>query len=288
MANPLNGATATITSVTATTDLKYLIDMLKVTELTLNIDADETDISELSGSGSAAEKLSGLMSGTASFSGLYPKSAPLMGNTGLVTYNGTAVAFVTDWSMDVDFGEQEITAFDGTTPPTVKQYMPSGIFTWGGGFNATASGAAAPALPAAANATGVAAIFQLFKGATNNHTLSGSINYKTLGHTIRKADKQTLAYTYSGSGTLTETQGDTYDPLRVAPASSAPGTATAWPVPSFDLTALTPSIVITTSSTGPRSYTIKAYLKSIRIAVNVGQPITITGTLRIFGPITTA
>lgn len=288
MANPLNGATATITSVTAATDLKYLLDMLKVTELTLSIDADETDISELSGSGSGAEKLSGLMSGTASFSGFYPKAAPMMGNTGLVTYNGSAVAFVTDWSMDVDFGEQDITAQDGTTPPTVKQYMPSGIFTWGGSFNATASGAAAPALPAAANATGTSAIFQLFKGATNNHTLSGAINYKSLGHTIKKAEKQTLAYTYSGSGPLTETQGDTYDPLRVSPASSSPGTATAWPVPSFDLTALTPSIVITTSATGPRSYTIKAYLKSLRIAVSVGQPITITGVLRMFGPITPA
>ncbi len=286
MANPLTGAIATITSVTAATDLKYLIDMLKVTELALNIDTDETDTSELSGSGAAAEKLAGLTNGTASFSGFYPKAAPLMGNTGLVTYNGTAVAFVTDWSMDVDFGEQEITAFDGTTPPTVKQYMPSGIFTWGGSFSATASSAAAPAMPASPGASGTAAIFQLFKGATNNHTLSGAVNYKSLGHTIRKADKQTLAYTYSGSGPLTETQGDTYDPLRVAPASSAPGTATAWGIPSFDLTALTPSIVITTG-TG-RTYTIKAYLKSLRIVVNVGQPIAVSGTIRMFGPITPA
>lgn len=286
MSNPLTGAIATITSVTASTDLKYLIDMLKVTELALNIDTDETDTSELSGSGAAAEKLSGLTNATASFSGFYPKAAPMMGNTGLVTYNSSAVAFVTDWSMDVDFGEQEITAFDGTTPPTVKQYMPSGIFTWGGSFNATASSAAAPAMPASPGASGTAAIFQLFKGATNNHTLSGAINYKTLGHTIRKAEKQVLAYTYSGSGPLTETQGDTYDPLRVAPASSAPGTATAWPIPSFDLTALTPSIVITTGS--GRTYTIKAYLKSLRIAVNVGQPITISGTIRMFGPITPA
>lgn len=286
MANPLTGAIATVTSVTAATDLKYLFDMLKITELGLNFDVDETEISELSGSGAGVEMLAGLTNGTATFSGQYPKAAPMIGNTGLVTYNGTAVAFVKDWSMDIDFGEAEITAFDGTTPPIVKQYMPNGIFKWSGTFNASANSAAAPALPAAVGATGTAAIFQLFKGATNNHTLSGAINYKSLGHTIRKPDVQQLAYSFSGSGPLTETQGDTYDPLRVAPASSAPGTATAWAVPSFDLTALTPSIVITFGS--GRTYTIKAYLKSLRIAVNVGQPIAISGTLRMFGPITTA
>ena len=53
MAFPVTGAVATITSVTAATDIKTLVDTLKISELTINTDTDEFDISELSGSGAA-------------------------------------------------------------------------------------------------------------------------------------------------------------------------------------------------------------------------------------------
>jgi hypothetical protein len=288
MGYPITGSTATVVSVSASTDVKYLFDVLKISEVGVNLEADEFDISELSGSGSAVERLSGLRSGTMSFSGFYPKSAPKMGNTGLVTYGGSAIAWVADWSMEVDFGETEITSF-AATGPTVKQYIPNGIFTWGGSFNAHALNDTAVTLPTSAGSTGTAAIFQIFKGATNNHTLSGSILLKSLGHAVRKADKQVLAYSYSGSGALTETQGDTYDPLRVDPGSSAPGTATAWGVPSYDLSAspMTPSVVVKTYEAGgtDREYTFSAFLKSLSISVSPGNPIAVSGTLRIFNAV---
>lgn len=285
MGYPITGSTATVVSVSASTDVKYLFDVLKISEVGINTEADEFDISELSGSGSAIERISGLRSGTMSFSGFYPKSAPKIGNTGLVTYGGSAIAWVADWSMDVDFGETEITSF-AATGPTVKQYIPNGIFTWGGSFNAHALNDTAVTLPTSAGSTGTAAIFQLFKGSTYNHTLAGSVLLKSLGHAVRKADKQVLAYSYSGSGALTETQGDTYDPLRLNPATTSPGDAIDWGVPSYDLSAspMTPSIVVKTYEAGAtdRAYTFSAFLKSLSISVSPGNPIAISGTLRIF------
>jgi len=106
---------------------------------------------------------------------------------------------------------------------------------------------------------------------------------------VRKADKQVLAYSYSGSGALTETEGDSYDPLRVDPASSSAGTATAWGIPSYDLSTspMKPSIVVKTYEAGgtDRQYTFSAFLKSLNISVSPGNPIAISGTLRIFNAI---
>jgi len=293
MAFPITGSTATVTSVTAGTDVKFLFDVLKINEVAINTEADEFDISELSGSGAAVERLSGLRSGTMTFSGFYPKAAPKIGNTGLLTYNAQTVGFVQDWTMDIDFGEIDITSFNATAP-TVKKFMPSGLFTWGGTFNVhmlnedndlgSASGDAVT-LPTAAGSTGTAAIFQIFTGATNAHTLSGNVLLRSLGHSIRKADKQVLAYAYSGSGGVTEQQGDTYDPLRIDPATIAPGGSAAWTGPSWT-DATSPEIVVTAYS--GRTYTIKAFLKSLSISVSPGNPIAINGSLRIFDTITTA
>ena len=292
MAFPVTGAVATITSVTAATDIKTLVDTLKISELTINTEADEFDISELSGSGAAVERLAGLRSGTMSFKGFYPKAAPKVGNTGLLSYNAVTVGYVSDWNMDIDFGETDVTSFNATAP-TVKQFMPNGLFTWGGAFNVhmldddNALGSATDdeiTLPTSAGSTGTAAIFRLFTGATNNHELSGNVLLKSLGHSIKKADKQVLAYSYSGSGALTEKQGDTYSTLLV-PSTSA-GTSTAVGARNWSPSAGTPAIVVTVYTS--RTYSIKAFMKSVSISVSPGNPIEVTGNLRIFDTITTA
>ena len=285
MGFPVNGATATVVSVTSATDIKYLFDVLKISEVTFNLDADEFDISELSGSGAAVERLSGLRSGTIDFAGVYPKSAPKLGNVGLATLSGYTT-FVTDYKIDVDFGEQEITSM-ASSGPTVKAFMPNGLFTWGGNFNAHAISDAAVGLPQAAASTGSSASFVFSKEATNDSKLSGSIIVNRLGHAIRKADKQVLAYSFQGSGPLTETVGDTYDALRLDPSAAA-GTATAWSAPSWDTNGDgTPdvSLVFKTYEAGgtDRAYTASVFLKSMSIECNVGQPIRVSGQLRITG-----
>lgn len=278
MAFPVNGATATISSVTASTDLKYLTDVLKISEMTFNVDSDEFDISELSGSGAAAEYLSGLRSATMDFAGFWPKAAPRIGNVGLFTLSGYDT-FITDYRLDVDFGEQEITAF-AATAPTTKAYMPNGLFSWGGSFNAHAIDDAAVGLTTDAASVGASATFILSNESTDSK-LAGNIIVTRLGHAIRKADKQVLAYSFRGSGALTETVGTTYDALRLDPGAST-GTATAWPAPSFSYAADTPSIVFNTYVGGAtRSYTATGFLKSVSIECNVGQPIRVSGQIRV-------
>ena len=275
MAFPINGATATIVSVTAATDLKYLTDALKINEMTFNVDADEFDISELSGSGAAAEYLSGLRSATMDFAGFWPKTAPRLGNVGLFTMSGYDT-FITDYRIDVDFGEQEITA-QAATPPTIKAYMPSGLFSWGGSFNAHAIDDAAVSMPTAAANTGSSATFILSNEATDSK-LSGNIIVTRMGHAIRKADKQVLAYSFRGSGALTETEGTTYPPLRLAVGS----VSGAWPAPSFTYASDTPSIVFNSYVGGEtRAYTATGFLKSVSIECNVGQPIRVSGQIRV-------
>jgi hypothetical protein len=285
---PVNGATASVVSVTASTDLKYLFDVLKISEVTFNVDAEEFDISELSGSGAAVERLAGLRSGTIDFAGFWPKAAPRIGNVGLVTASGFD-AFVTDYRIDVDFGEQDITAF-AATGPTVRQFMPSGLFTWGGSFNAHAINNAAVGLPTAVHSTGAAVTFVLSNEATNDSKLAGNALITRLGHAIRKADKQVLAYTFSGSGALTETVGDTYDALRLDPSASA-GTATAWGAPSWDTDgdgdADVALVFRTYDGAANSEYSADVFLKSLSVECNVGQPIRVSGSLRVSGRIAT-
>lgn len=276
MAFPINGATATIVSVTAATDLKYLTDALKINEMTFNVDSDEFDVSELSGSGAAAEYITGLRSATMGFAGFWPKTAPRLGNVGLFTLSGYDT-FITDYRIDVDFGEQGITAF-AATAPTVKAYMPSGLFSWGGSFNAHAIDDAAVSLPTAAANTGSSATF-ILSNETTDSKLSGNIIVTRMGHAIRKADKQVLAYSFRGSGALTETEGTTYPPLRLAVGS----VSGAWPAPSFAYASDTPSIVFKTYEAGgtDRAYTATGFLKSVSIECNVGQPIRVSGQIRV-------
>jgi len=293
---PITGSLATISSVTAATDVKTLFDTLKITEVTINTEADEFDISELSGSGAAVERLAGLRSGTMNFSGIYPKSAPKVGNTGLVTYGGNVAGYVSDWTMDVDFGETEVTSF-ASTAPTVKQFMPNGLLTWGGSFNMhmmnidnslDSATNDEVTLPTAVGSTGSAAIFRIFTGASNNHELSGNVLLKSLGHAIKKADKQVLAYSYSGSGALTEKQGDTYSTLLVA--STSAGTSTAVGARNWSPNATpansTPAVTVTLYTS--RTYAFAAFMKSVSINVSPGNPITVSGSLRIFDTIATA
>ena len=56
MAFPITGSIATISSITASTDIKTLVDTLKISEMTINTETDEFDISELSGTGAAVER----------------------------------------------------------------------------------------------------------------------------------------------------------------------------------------------------------------------------------------
>ena len=148
--------------------------------------------------------------------------------------------------------------------------MPGGLPKWSGSYNAHAVDDTAVVMPTAAGSLGSSATFQV----AADKTLAGNIFAKSLGHAIRKGDKQVLAYSFTGSGNLTEAGAGT----------SIRGNG-AWPRPTY--TASTPAVVFKTYEAGAtdRTYTGYAFLKSIGIEVGVAAPVKITGSLRFFGTI---
>lgn len=279
---PLVGTTATLTSVSGSADLaQLLVTALKIQEVTVFEEAENFDVSELSGSGLGVERIQGISSGTFDFAGHFPKSAPRVGNTGLVTYNSGVVEFCNAWTLRAEFGEIDITSF-AATGPTARTYMPNGLFDWSGTYSAVAVSGTAVTKPLAANTGAVSAVFKLTEDGASDPALSGSILLQSVRQTINKAQKQALEYTWAGSGTLTETKGATLPGLRVASTS-------AWGLPVWDADAdgvADIEVVLTTAS--GRTITAYAFLRSLEISCEMGQPIRVSGTVRFNGTIARA
>lgn len=268
MAFPITGSLATISSAGGNlADL--LINNVKINEVTIAVDSDQYDVTELTGSYGAAQRIAGLRTGTMSFSGYHPKTGGAkVGNTGSVT--GPAGAFIAGWKLDIDFGEQEITKFGDT----VKRWMPSGLYEWNGSYTAHALDSAAVALTDAANAAATSATLTTCTGGA---VYTGDIYVTGLSHAVRKPEKQALEYTFNGTGNLAEsgtailgtnlTAGPTWD------ATGGDGTPD--------------TNVVFTTYTG-RTYTAAAFLKSISIESAVNGPVRVSGQLRLAYTITTA
>lgn len=279
---PLTGALATLTSVTANTDLNtLLVSALKINEVRINQDTEFFDVSELSGSGSAVERIVGLAAGTFDFTGFYPKSAPRLGNSGLVSYSSGGYAeVVTKWSISVDFGEHDITSQTGSVV-YAKTFMPSGIFAWNGSYTAHAVSGNAIGAQSVAGDTIATGTFKITEDSTDP-ALSGPIVVTGVSQMIRKADLQVCDYTFQGAGALTETKGSTLPGLRRT-------TTGAWGTPDWDTDADgAPDVsVVLTTFTG-RTITANAFLKSLTIECQMGQPVKVSGTCRYSGAVSRA
>lgn len=280
---PLTGALATLTSVTSATDLNtLLVSALKINEVRINQDTEFFDVSELSGSGSAVERVVGLAAGTFDFTGFYPKSAPRIGNSGFVSYSSGGYAeIVTKWSITVDFGEHDITAMTGAAV-SAKVFMPSGIFSWSGSYTAHAVSGNAIVGPSSVNAAIATGTFKITEDGAADPALSGPVVVTGVNQMIRKADLQACEYTFQGAGALTETVGSTLPGLR----KTTTGT---WGTPDWDTDADgVPDVsVVLTTFTG-RTITAAAFLKSITIECQMGQPVKVSGTCRYSGTVSRA
>lgn len=274
MAFPVTGALATITSITSGTDVYQLLTQaLKINQVRINEEAEQFDISELSGSGSSVERVAGLISGTMDYEGVYSKSTPRIGNSGLVTFASGYVQRVTGWKIDVDFGEIDITSMDGTAI-TARKFMPSGLYSWSGSYTAHAVDSTALSKPTAINNAGAAAEFKLTEDSTDP-TLSGNIIVTSLGQTIRKGDLQVAEYAFQGAGDITETVGSTLPGLRRTSYG-------VWGRPDWDSDDNgTPQMVLTTYTS--RTLTTTVFLKSVSVECMVGQPIKVSGQIRFSG-----
>lgn len=279
---PLVGTPATLTSVSGSADLaQLLITALKNYEFTVFEDSENFDVTELSGSTLGVERIQGLSSGTFDFVGFFPKSAPKIGNSGLVTYASGYVEFCSAWTLRAEFGEIDITAFNATAP-TARTFMPNGVFDWSGTYTAIAVSGNAIGRPTAANTAAAAATFKLTDDAAADPSLAGNILIQSVRQTIQKAQKQALEYSWVGSGTLTETKGTNFPGLRVAATN-------AWGIPVWDANSdgtADVEVVLTTAS--GRTITAFAFLRSIELSCEIGQPVRVSGSVRFNGTVARA
>ena len=296
MAYPLHGESGKWTSVTNATDLDNLLEvMVRTNQIVLNY---STAVQDTSGDGgTTTTRAMGLADWTVNFSGIYPKAAPRIGNSGLVTYGSGSTYRVSAWTMNFDFGEHEITAFDAS--PTIgRQYRPGIRPIVNGTYTAHASSAAALVLPSAASVAGVsssaAATFKMMED-TTDPAYSGNIFVSQLGLTTGGRDLVQAQYSYEFDGTVTATSGTNYivpyPNLTVAGGGSATG---AVDMPDWGDGTTGPSTVAATfeldssrtwACSGTGSW---VYLRSLSINVTPGDLIRISGVLRGSGSLTPA
>jgi hypothetical protein len=280
MGTRLTGSAAKIVSVTGSTDLEQLlVTALRDTELTFNTEADQE---ETSGKGdgyfTAAQ---GLANATLDFTGLYPRSAPRYGASGLLTIDGHTFYGVQSWNLDFDFGEDDITGQDGTAK-TARDFMPLGFPRISGSLTAHADSASALSSIAATHAAGGNVVFKLTEdgGADPSFTgtsvgLVGKLGFTT---TARGVIKPT--YDFIVSGQLTSVAGSSLPAL--LPAGTVD--ASDWDLNSDGSADV--SLVFQTAAS--RTYTGNAFLRSLSVKVGVGELIGVSGSIRFTGAVTPA
>lgn len=285
---PIRGEVATITSVTASTDLAQLLTTaLRETQLSFNESSGEFDVSALDGTSVGMEYIPGLGEATLDFTGRWPRAAPRMGNKGLVS--GFAyVEFPIAWTLEVDFGEEEITAM-AATAPTYKSFMPKGRYNWRGTYTCLQTSGTAPALVQTAGATAASITLMLSEEGTNDHKFTGSAFVIGNRRTITPDGRQAIEFSFRGTGTLTEVLGDGGVVTRILTETGAAGAGTAVSQSEWDTTAngVADVEMVLTLASG-RTLTSKGFRKSVQITCKVDEPIDVSGTVRLTDTITAA
>lgn len=288
MAFPVKGTKAKITSWGSSGDDVYQLinTAIRPIEMTLNHESDVQEITPLDAAATAKSYMGGLYSGTFDFTGLWPQTSPVLGNTGLLTLGSSYYAYqVESWFLNLNWGEEDITAFPaesaGTSGPS-RRFMPGGLLAWDGGYTARTSSAAAISLPTTANGLGVTAAFKLKETGTNDASFTGNIVVKSASQPVAMGGGQIkVTYAFNGTGDLTSVAGDTGGPA-ILPAG-----VLAEPDWDNDGDGVPDVALVAQTYTG-RTLSAKAFLRQIRIECNVGQPVKVTGTGRFSDGVTLA
>ena len=281
---PVQGGKGTITSVTSSTANNLhncLILATRQVKCSYNFASDSEVITSLDGSTVSREMLTGLQSGGFSFEGLYPRASPRLGNSGLVTFASGFVEFCDAWTLNVEFGEEDITPFDGTAIGW-KRFMPSSTIEWSGTFTPKATSGTAMAMPTAVNSAGAAATFKLTEDGASDPAFSGNIIVTGNAYSVAHKEQVRPTYTFSGSGALTETVGSTL--AGILRATTGAIAASDW-----DLNADgTPDITVLSQYFTSRTLSGAAFLKSLSLQNQVGQAVKVAGEVRYSGVVTAA
>lgn len=217
-------------------------------EWSLDLEAAEFDATVLGNTG-AMTAIPGLQSWSGSFKSILV--VPGHGNGGLVTFAAGYAVNINAWNMTINRTEIDATVFNATSP-TVRSWIP-GLFKWGGAFSGFLDGTTVAVFPGGNAVEPAAATFRYQeKGATDN-TFAGSILTTRTGIGVQPNTANTVSYTYSGTGDVTQ--------------STPSAGAGVIPAGALGLTAAS-SITLTSSTS--RTFVGSAFWRSIAISVQVG------------------
>lgn len=277
MGAPTRGALAKFNSVTSATDLNNLL-VTAIKNLTMKY-RESGQNAEVSGDGETVTKyVAGLHESSLDFEGVYPKASPRWGNAGLVTFASGYVQYCDGWTMDFDFGEDDITSF-AASAPTSKVFMPSDRPIVTGTFSVRAVTDTALSPPSALNGIGASAAFKICEDGTDP-AFTGLIIVDGEDGSFGGRNQQRVTYNYRFSDTVTSVAGSTL------PAILPAGTVdpSDWDLDGDGV----PDVTTVWQSAASRTYSAAGYLKSLSIAVSMGDVIKVSGTIRNSGPVTRA
>jgi hypothetical protein len=280
MPYPITGEFADLTVSTASTDLAYLIGTaLRSVQATVAWEGSELDSTGFNGAGLTMRTMvSGLRSGTINFTGIYPKTAPRLGNSGQVTFASGTATWVQSWNVNIDFGEQEITPMTGSEI-LWRRWMPGGIGTWGGSFTTLALDTPVYTLTTNAGGQGAAATFKLTEDAAADPTLAGNIIVTGVSHPLTdRGSRQELTYTFAGSGPLAQNAGTNLPGLLYSGTTPTNISRPQWDTTGTDGV---PDITCVLQYGTSRTFTGPGFWRSLNIECNPAGLVTVSGAIRM-------
>lgn len=252
----------------------------RVVSATLNSNADSADASALGAA--STSMMQGLVNHTIDFEALYPTSAPRYGNQGFVTFAAGYVPFVRSFTIEIDFGEIDITsraASDGTALPA-RIYRPAHRPIVTGTFTTLVDSATLPTALTAANTAAGSAVFKFAEGGAADPQISGSIRtISRNGPTVGPAGEQIVEYGFQFSGNVA-VQGGTTDTPSILPAGSNIAGA------DWDAAGGGFGQAVEFDTKSGTFYSGTGFLRALRIEVPSDGPIRVTGTIRLSGALT--
>lgn len=280
MGYPRTGELGKVNSATASTDVSQLfVTAMKHHETNLTVTGASVDVT---GDGETTEKsISGLREWNVTFRGSYPKTAPKIGNTGLITYSAGYVQYVDSYRISMDFGEERITQQSGA--PTWEDFMPSGVPSITFTYVARTVNDTALSFPNVPNATGDSATFKLCEDGASDPTISGLVTVQQLGTAWGPKGQMRANYGGRFTGDVTETAGSNF-PILLGTSSPHVIVAPMWG--NGTLGPNTTQIVM--QSTTSRTYTGYCFIRTLEIECATNGAVTLSGSCRGIGALTPA
>ncbi len=291
MAYPITGELGKITSVTpasaGTYDIEYLLETA-LRDVTLSYDQTAAQ-EDVTGKGDGYQTFSqGLYRATLDFEGRWPRSAPRFGTSGLITLGSSTVYLVESWSLDIDFGEEEITAFTGAAQ-SGRSYRPSGFPQIKGSMVCRQSSGAALTGPAANHASAENVTFKLTEDGAADPGFTSTLLIGKLKTSVGGRGLVKPQYDFVVSGQMTSVAGSTLpgifpDTYVVGATGGTAAGSTTWDTNSDG----TADVTILWQNAASRTYSAAGFLRSLRIECAVNQIVRVSGQILLSGTVTPA